>query len=168
MPDETLTSATPSAPKPRWVTCRRFILGLTLSRFQAIVGTMAAIASVTGAAFSLVEFARPAKTGELVAVVQAAGSRRSVSDATIEVLTPQNAIVATLTPDSTGRATKELTEGVYIVRVSHPRYAANERRIQVLPRETVEIKASLRAGSSSPIQRALNNGVNAVRRGLRF
>jgi hypothetical protein len=68
-----------------------------------------------------VEFARPAKTGELVAVVQAAGSRRSVSDSTIEVLTTQNAIVATLTPDSTGRATKELTEGVYIVRVSHPR-----------------------------------------------
>ena len=168
MPDETLTSAPPSAPRPRWVTCRRFILGLTLSRFQAIVGTMAAIASVTGAAFSLVEFARPAKTGELVAVVQAAGSRRSVSDATIEVLTTQNAIVATLTPDSTGRATKELTEGVYIVRVSHPRYAAEVRRIQVLPRQTVEIRASLRAGSSSPIQRAVNEGVNAARRALRF
>src|SRR5206468_6315578 len=166
MPDETLTSATPS--KPPWVTCRRFILGLTLSRFQAIVGTMAAIASVTGAAFSLVEFARPAKTGELVAVVQAAGSRRRVSDASIEVLTTQNAIVATLTPDSTGRATKELNEGVYIVRVSHPHYDADVRRIQVLPRETVEIRASLRAGSSSPIQRALNTGVNAVRRGLHF
>jgi len=168
MPDETLTSATPSTPKPRWMMWRRFIPGLTLSRFQAIVGTMAAITSVTGAAFSLVEFARPAKTGELVAVVQAAGSRRSVSDATIEVLTTQNAIVATLTPDSTGRATKELAEGVYIVRVSHPRYDANVRRIQVLPRETVEIRASLRAGSSSPIQRALNTGVNAVRRGLHF
>jgi hypothetical protein len=167
MPDETLTSVTPSTQKPRWVTWRRFILGLTLSRFQAIVGTMAAIISVTGAAVSLVEFARPA-TGELVAVVQAAGSRRSVSDSTIEVLTTQNAIVATLTPDSTGRATKELTEGVYIVRVSHPRYDADVRRIQVLPRETVEIRASLRAGSSSPIQRALNNGKNAVRRALRF
>ncbi len=168
MPDETLISATPSTPEPRWVTCRKFILGLTLPRFQAIVGTMAAICSVAGAAYSLVEFARPAKTGELVAVVQAAGSRRSVSDATIEVLTTQNAIVATLTPDATGRATKELTEGVYIVRVSHPRYAANERRIQVLPRETVEFRASLRAGSSSPVQRALNNGVNAVWKGLRF
>jgi len=168
MPDETLTSATPSAPKPRWVKCRGFILGLTLSRFQAIVGTMAAITSVTGAAFSLVEFARPAKTGELVAVVQAAGSRRSVSDATIEVVTTENAIVATLTPDSTGRATKELTEGVYIVRVSHPRYEADVHRIHVLPRETVEIRASLRAGSSSPIQRALNSGANAVRRALRF
>jgi hypothetical protein len=168
MADEPLTSETPSAPKSPWAVCRRFMLGLTLSRLQAIVGTMAAIASVTGAAFSLVQFARPAKTGELVAVVQAAGSRRSVSDASIEVLTTQNAIVATLTADSTGRATKELTEGVYIVRVSHPRYDADVRRIQVLPRETVEIRASLRAGSSSPIQRALNNGVNAARRALRF
>ena len=129
---------------------------------------MAAIASVTGAAFSLVQFARPADTGKLVAIVQAAGSRRSVSDAIIEVLTPQNAIVATLAPDSTGQATKELMEGVYVVRVSHPRYAAEERRIQVLPRQTVEIRASLRAGSSSPIQRALNDGANAVRRALGF
>src|SRR5262245_26013341 len=124
MPDETITPATPSAPKSPWAACRRLVLGLTFSRFQAIVGTMAAIVSVTGAAFSLVQFARPAKTGELVAIVQAAGSRRSVTDATIEVLTPENAIVATLAPDSTGQATKELREGVYLVRVSHPRYAA--------------------------------------------
>jgi len=144
------------------------MLGLTLSRLQAIVGTMAAIASVTGAAFSVVQFARSANTGELVAIVQAAGSRRGVSDAIIEVLTTQNTIVATLTPDATGQATKELREGVYVVRVSHPRYAADVRRIQVLPGQTVEIRASLRAGSSSPIQRAVNSGVNAVRRALRF
>ena len=179
MPDETLTSAPPSVPKPRWVTCRRFILGLTLSRFQATVGTMAAVCSVTGAAFSLAQFARPAKTGELVAVVQAAGSRRSVSDATIEIVTTENAIVATLTPDSRGRATKDLPEGVYTVRVRHPRYAPEVRRIHVLPRQTVEIRATLRAaaptpgsaaarGSSSPIQRAVGGGVNAVRKVFRF
>jgi hypothetical protein len=168
MADEALTSPTPSAPKTTWATCKSFILGLSLSRVQAVVGTLAGIASVTGAAFSLVQFARPANTGELVAIVQAAGSHRSVSDATIEVLTTQNAIVATLTPDSTGRATQELREGVYVVHVSHPRYAAEVRRIQVLPRQTIEIRASLRAGSSSPIERAVNDGVSAVRRALRF
>jgi hypothetical protein len=141
---------------------------LSLSRFQAVVGTLAAIASIIGAAFSLVQFARPANTGNLVTIVQAAGSRRSVTDATVEVLTTQDAIVATLTPDSKGRVTQELTEGVYIVRVSHPRYAAEVRRVQVLPRQTVEIRASLRAGSSSPIERAVNTGVGAVRRALRF
>jgi hypothetical protein len=38
-----------------------------------------------GAAFTLVEFVRPANTGSLVTVVQAAGSRANVTDATIEV-----------------------------------------------------------------------------------
>jgi len=144
------------------------MLGLSLPRFQAVVGTLAGILSITGAAFSLVQFARPANTGDLVMIVQAAGSRGSVTGATIEVLTTQNAIVATLSPDSTGRVTQELTEGVYVVRVSHPRYAAEVRRVQVLPRQTVEIRASLRAGSSSPIERAVNSGVSAARRALRF
>ena len=40
--------------------------------------------------------------GELVATVQEAGTHRGVSDATIEVLTTQNDIVATMTPDATG------------------------------------------------------------------
>jgi hypothetical protein len=168
MPDDALTSPTPSAPKTPWTTGKNLIRGLSLSRVQAIVGTLAGIASIAGAAFSLMQFARPANTGELVAIVQTAGSRRSVPDATIEVLTTQNAIVATLTPDSTGRATQELREGVYVVHVSHPRYAAEVRRIQVLARQTVEIKASLRAGSSSPIERVVKDGVSTVRKALRF
>jgi Carboxypeptidase regulatory-like domain len=168
MADEALTSQTTSALTSTWATCKGLMLGLSLSRVQAAIGTLAGIASITGAAFSLVQFARPANAGDLVAIVQAAGSHRSVPDATIEVLTTQNAIVATLTPDSGGRVTQQLTEGVYVVRVSHPRYAAEVRRVQVLPRQTVEIRASLRAGSSSPIARAVNDGVSAVRRALRF
>ena len=147
---------------------RRFLLGPSLSRFQAVVGTLAGIVSIAGAAFSLVEFVRPANTGNLVTVVQAAGSRGTVADATIEVLTTQDAIVATLTPDSTGRVTQELTEGIYVVRVSHPRYAPEVRRVHVLPRQTVEMRASLRPGSSSPIKRAVNSGVNTVRKAFRF
>jgi hypothetical protein len=168
MPDEALTSPTLPAPKTDWAICNRLARGLSLSRIQAIVGTLAGIASLTGAAFSLVQFARPANTGELVAIVQAADSRRSVTDATIEVLTTHDAIVATLTPDSTGRAAQELREGVYIVRVSHPHYSAEARRIQVLPRQTTEIRANLRAGSSLPIERAVNNGLSAVRKALHF
>jgi hypothetical protein len=73
-----------------------------------------------------------------------------------------------LTPDSAGRATQDLKEGAYTVRVSHPRYAAEARRIQVMPRQTTEVRANMRAGSSSPIERAVNNGVNALRKALRF
>ena len=155
----------------RWSVLTEPLRALSLSRLQAVVGTVAGLISIGGAAFSVAQFARPAaNTGDLVAIVQAAGSHRAVADATVEVLTTQNAIVATLTPDPTGRASQELREGVYVVRVSHPRYAAEVRHVQVLPRQTVEVRASLRAGSSSPsaVERAVNDGVGAVRRALRF
>jgi len=133
--------------------------GVTFSRVQAVIGTVAGILSIVGAIFSwpLMRFSH---SGQLVATVQEAASHHGVPDATIEVLTPQNDIVATLSPDSTGRATQDLNEGVYVVRVSHPRYAAQERRIQVQSRRTVEITTNLRAGSSSPLRR--------IRRALGF
>ena len=167
MADEARTSPFPALQSAR-AAYRALVRGSSLSRVQAIVGTLAGLVTVFGAAASLVQIAHPANTGELVAIVQAAGSHRTVTDATVEVLTPQDAIVATLTPDETGRTTQSLREGVYVVRVSHPRYAAEVRRVQVLPRQTVEIRTSLRAGSSSPIARAVNDGVSAVRKALRF
>jgi carboxypeptidase family protein len=166
MADEALTP--PSTPRTRWAGWKHVLFGEPLSRVQAIVGTLAGIVSITGALVSLMPFARTAHTGELVATVQDAGSHRSITDATIEVLTTQNDIVATLAPDSTGRATRDLEEGIYVVRVSHPRYAAEVRRIQVLSRQTVEIRANLRVGSSSPVQRAVSEGLRGVRRALRF
>jgi len=157
---------------------KKLVLGQSLSRAQAIIGALAGIASISGAVISLAQYAHPANTGDLVAVVQAAGSRGAVTDATVEVLTSQNALVATLTPDATGRVTQELKEGVYVVRVSHPKYEADVRRVQVQPRQTVEVRANLRAGSSttlhdgssSPtnVDRAVNKGVNAVLKALRF
>ena len=179
MAEDTLTSGTSSAPESIPAAARSFGFHLTLSRMQPVIGTLAGLVSVIGAAFSLVQFALPANTGELVAVVQAADPRRSITGATVEVLTPENAIVATMTPDLTGQATKELPEGVYVVRVRHPRHAAEERRVQVLPGQSVEIRTTLRAAaatpasaaarsSSSPIGRAVGGGVNAVRKAFRF
>jgi hypothetical protein len=132
------------------------------------VATLAGVASIAGVALSLAQFVRPANTGELVAIVHAAGSSKTITDATVEVLTTENALVATLMPDSAGRVTQELTEGVYVVRVSHPRYAADVRRIQVRPQQTIEVTTTLRAGSSSPITRAVNKGVGAARRAFGF
>lgn len=77
---------------------------VSLSRVQAIVGLLAGIISVTGALYSVTQFFRPAPgMGEVVAVVQESKAEKGVSDATIEILTPQNALVATLTPDSLGQ-----------------------------------------------------------------
>ena len=178
-PDDTLTSATSSFPPLLWVALRTLRRGLTLSRVQPVVGTLAGAISIAGAALSLAESVRPTTTGTLVATVQAADPRRSVGDAVIEVLTTENAIVATLTPDVAGRVTKELTGGVYVVRVRHPQYVPEVHRIQVLPEQSVEIRATLRPpartprsaavrGSSSPIERAVGGGVNAVRKVFRF
>lgn len=165
--EETPTSPRLSGPNA-WVRLSRLLRNLSLSRIQSVVATLAGIASLTGAAFSIVQFARPGNTGELVATVLAAGSHQSVTDATVEVLTSENALVASLTPDSAGRVTQELKEGVYVVRVSHPRYAADVRRIQVQPRQTIEIKTTLRAGSSSPIERVVSKKVGSIRRALGF
>src|SRR3954470_15755605 len=96
-----------------WATAHRLIRALSLSRIQTLVATLAGIVSIGGGALSLMDVARN-DTGELVAVVQAAGSHRTVSGATVEILTTQDALVATLTPDATGRATQELKEGVYV------------------------------------------------------
>ena len=179
MTEDTPATTPSSAPESIPAPARSVRFDLSLSRVQPVIGTMAGLVSVIGAAFSVVQFARPANTGELVAIVQAADPRRSVSDAVIEVLTPQDAIVATLTPDVTGQATRELPEGVYVVRVRHPRYATEVRRVQVPPRESVEVRATLRAasatsssaaarGSSSPIGRAVGGSVGAVRKVFRF
>jgi len=168
MTEQTPTSPPVSALPAVWATVSGVVRGLSFSRIQSVVATLAGVATVAGAALSLVQFARPGNTGELVATVYAAGSNRSVTDATVEVLTTENALVATLTPDSTGRVTHELREGMYVVRFSHPRYAAEVRRIQVEPQQTIEIKTTLHAGSSSPITRAVNKGVGAARRAFGF
>jgi hypothetical protein len=153
---------------PDDTTPRPFIRSLSLSRVQSVMAILAGAVSVAGAATSVVQYARPGNTGELVAVVRASGTQRGVADATVEVLTTDNALVAALRPDATGRVTQELREGVYLVRVSHPRYAADVRRIQVQPRQTVAMTATLRQGSSSPIDRTVNKGVSAVRKALGF
>lgn len=167
MADQTLTREAADSTRTHRRTWKHVIAGPSLSRVQAIVGTLAGMISIAGALVSISPFARSAN-GELVATVQEAASHRGVADATIEVLTRQNDVVATLRPDSSGRASQDLKEGVYVVRVSHPRYAVEERRVQVLSHQTVEIRANLRAGSSTPVQRAVDNGVRAVRRALRF
>lgn len=140
----------------------------SLSRVQAIVGTLAGIISIGGAAFSVVHAGRESNVGNLVAVVRTAGNRVSVPDATVEILTPGNAVVATLKPDVTGRVTRELPGGAYVVRMSHPGYVAETRRVQVLPQQTVEIQANLRAGTSAPSDHTVSISVKGIKKALRF
>ncbi|MFZ1058182.1 MAG: carboxypeptidase-like regulatory domain-containing protein [Candidatus Rokuibacteriota bacterium] len=132
------------------------ILHVSLSRFQTIVGLLAGLVSVFGAVYSVPQFFKPAPgMGEVVALVQEAKSEKAVAGATIEILTAQNALVTTLTPDSLGQVRHALKEGLYRVRVSHPRFSAEVRQIQVFSGQTVEVRVRLRAGSSFSLRRLL-------------
>lgn len=167
MPDDLTTTAAPASFSTRTrTTVRELVHAFSLSRIQSVVAILAGSATVFGAAVSLAHIAPTGRTGTLVAIVHAAGAPGSVVDATVEVLTPDNALVATLTPDAEGRVTQTLREGVYLVRVSQPRSTVDVHRVDVQPGQTIEVKAVLRASSSTSVDRSLNKGVSAVRRAL--
>ncbi len=135
----------------------RLGLNTSLSRLQTFVSLAAGIVSITGALVAIPNFFKqgPGK-GELVAIVQEAKTAKALPDATIEILTPQGALVETLTPNSSGKASCALQEGHFRVRVSHPRFAGEVREVQVVPRRSTQVRVQLRASSSSlprPIRR---------------
>ncbi len=121
---------------------------ISLSKLQTFVSLAAGILSITGALVAITGIFKPAPgKGELVAIVQEAKTEKAVSDATIEILTPQGAIVTTLTPDSFGKARCALDEGHFRVRVSHPRFGDELREVQVVSRQSTEVRVQLRAAS---------------------
>jgi hypothetical protein len=137
---------------------------------QSLVGLAAGLVSIIGAAYSVVQVFAPApQYGEVVAIVREARTDRPVADATIEVFTGEDALVTTVTADK-GLARQSLKEGLYRLRVSHPRFGAETRHVQVQARQTAEVRFQLRSGGSSPVgtaTRAVNEGVGAVSRFIR-
>jgi hypothetical protein len=131
----------PALPRPK----------ISFSKIQAIVGLTAGILSIT---FSLAAFLKPASNkAELVAIVHDGKTEKAVDDALIEVLTPEDAVIATLKPDWSGKARYKLDEGHYRVRVSHPRYRAEVRDVQLISKESTEVRLQLRAGPGDAVRR---------------
>jgi hypothetical protein len=105
---------------------------LSLTRVQAVFGIIAALLSIGGALYGYLRPGRAPDTGEVVAIIQEAKSGKPVPDATVELLTPKDALVTTLA--TTGaEARRPMKEGTYRLRVTHPRYVTEVRQIQVLP-----------------------------------
>jgi hypothetical protein len=142
---------------------------VSFTTLQSIVGVAAGLVSIAGAAYSAVKlFEPPPQYGEVVAIVREAKTDRPVSDATVEILTPQQALVTTLTAANRGQARQRLKEGSYRLRVSHPRFGAEVRQIVIQSGQTAEVRVvlSAKAGGSSPVgeaTRAVNEAVGAVR-----
>jgi hypothetical protein len=172
MSDETTTTAPPPAPpapaEPPGLLLR--VRGhLSLSRVQAIFGLIAALLSIGGALYGYLRPGRAPNTGDLLAVVQDARSGKSLTDATVEILTPRDALVTTLGA-ANGEARSQMKEGPYRLRVSHPRFATEVRQIQVIAGQTTEVRVRLapRAPTASsplaPAERAVTEGVDTLRR----
>ncbi|MBI4172344.1 MAG: carboxypeptidase regulatory-like domain-containing protein [Actinobacteria bacterium] len=144
---------------------------LTLTRFQAIVGIIAGALSIGVTVWGILFASRaPVTSGELVTIVQEARTGKPVADATIELLTVRDALVTTLVATG-GQARQTLKEGAYRLRVSHPKFSAEVRQIQVLAGQTQQIRIRLAARAAekpaSPIEKAgkaVDEGVEAVKK----
>ena len=140
---------------------------LSLSRVQATLGIIAALISIGGFLYGYLRSGKavPADQGEVVAIVQEAKSGKAVADATVELLTPKDALV-TMLPSTGGEGRRHIKEGTYRLRVTHPRYATEVRQIQVVAGQTAEVRVRLapRAASTSPAERAVNEGVEGLKK----
>jgi len=128
-------------------------LKISMSKVQTCVGLLAGILSITGA---LAAFFGPSPNkGELVVIVEDARTQEIVSDATIEVATPSGAVITTLKPSWSGKASSRLDAGPYKVRVRHPRYGLTVRDVQLISSHSTEVRVQLRAATSpsNPLRR---------------
>lgn len=133
-------SPTPDAPPGVFIRVRAY---LSLSRVQATLGILAATLSIAGALYGYLRPSKPAMVnqGELLTIVLDATSGKPLADATVELLTPKDALVTTL--PAAGDARHKLKEGAYKLRVTHPKYVAEVRPIQVVAGQTAEIRIRL-------------------------
>jgi hypothetical protein len=127
-------------PAPSWVGSLR----QPLSTYQTLVGLLAGIVTISGALASIngVSASAPPQ-GELVALVHDARQRRPVADATLEILTAQDALVTTLNVESDGRVTRRLKEGTYRLRVAHAGFVSETRAVEVHAGQRSEIRLAL-------------------------
>ena len=147
----------------RWLLGRIPSLKAHLSRFQTVVGLAAGIISIVGALLAAPNYFRPAVgKGDLVAVIVDAKTERAVSNATVEILTLNNAVVTTLSSGFFGKANSTLDEGQYRIRIKHPKFGAEVRHVQIMSGQTAEIRVQLHSGPQ--LHEALSDGVNAVKR----
>lgn len=151
----------------------------SLSSMQSAVALVAGLTSIGGAAYSAVDYLRAAgQPGEIVAVVHESGSERVVHGAVVEVRTPDDAIVTTMSEGDDGVARRPLGPGLYHVRVTHPKFAEVAREVRVQAGKPSEVRVDLEprdagphvtranAPSATSAGRAIDHGMTATRRFL--
>lgn len=140
---------------------------VSLSWFQPVVVVTAGLLSIVGGAYSVLQIFRPAGAGEVLAIIHESRSGRPVAAATVEILTTQDALVATLMSPENGRIRQTLKEGSYRLSIKHPDFRDEQRTIQVVSGQTVDVRIALTEGIGGQTTRAVGEGVGAVRRFFR-
>ena len=121
------------------------VLSTPLSRVQAVVGVLAGCLTIIGTLVSYTGLTKPPAPvqGEIVALVQLANNHRPLPGATVEILTAQDAIVTTLSPEADGRITRKLKEGRYRLRVTHPNLVPENRFVEVYAGQQSQVRVAL-------------------------
>jgi hypothetical protein len=133
-----------------------------LPKVQMIVGLMAGLVSILGALYSVRSPSRATPLlGELVAVVRDNRSNKPVTDAMVEVRTPNDAVVTRLTSRPEGRARIPLREGDYRLLVSHPELGRDIRQIRVLPGQTAVFQIVLGLPASQVVTKRGANSASS-------
>jgi len=138
---------------------------LTLPRAHSIIGIIAGCISISLGLYSYLHLSKPAVpvVGEVVAIVQDARTGKPVPDATVEVLTLKDAVVTTLVPGAGGQPRGKLKEGTYRLRVTHPRFVAETRQVQVMAGQTSEVHLRL-APPPPPRAGPVDDALGAVKK----
>jgi hypothetical protein len=138
---------------------------VTLPRAHSVIGIIAGCLSITLGIYSYLHLGKPAVpvTGDVVAIVQDGRTGRPMSDATVEVLTLKDAVVTTLAPGTNGQARGKLKEGTYRLRVTHPRFVAETRQVQVVAGQISEVHVRL-VSAPPPKQGPVDEAVGAVKK----
>jgi hypothetical protein len=146
--NQTLSDAITASPNTGGSTASSWmslVLSAPLSRVQAVVGVLAGCLTIVGTLVSYTGLSKPAAPvqGELVAFVQLSRTHKPLTDATVEILTPQDAIITTLNPEPDGRVTRKLKEGQYRIRVTHPNLLPEMRTVQVHAGQQSQVRVAL-------------------------
>jgi carboxypeptidase family protein len=140
--EETLTPPAAAAPTP-WFAV---VLRQPLSTVQTVVGILAGLLTIGGGFLSFSGFAQSAPAphqGEIVAVVHDVRSSKPLTQATVEIFTPQDAIVTTLNVEPDGHLARRLKEGRYRLRVTHPGFLTEVRHVEVHSGQRSDIRIAL-------------------------
>jgi hypothetical protein len=146
----------PIPPPPSWITT---VLRQPLSRLQALVGISAGLLTISGGFLSMAGFSTPAPLpqGEIVALVQDRVSHKPIADATVEILTRDDALVTAVVVEAGGTLTRRLKEGQYRLRVSHAAFGTEVRHIEVQAGQRSDVRIALAPRPPARVVRTVSN-----------